>query len=79
MISLPLSAQHSVQTARFARHSPFRKGSVRHKAFEFLRTPRTLESFNRWARRVGVNPQNLLRTLRKLTELKEVDGTLRME
>jgi len=70
------SAQRSVQTAKCAQ--TFRKGTARQKAFEFLSTARTLEEFNKWAKRIGANPQNLLRALRKSGKLVEYNGILCM-
>jgi hypothetical protein len=71
------NAVHSVQTESSVQ--PFRKGTARQKAFKFLSHPRTIEEFNRWTKRIGANPQNLLRVLRKSGKLVENDGTLRME
>ena len=71
------NAVHSVQTKRCV--SPFRKGTAREKAFKYLQKPRTYKQFDRWAKRIGVNSQNLLRALRQLPVLVEDGGTLRME
>lgn len=70
----------SVQTAGFVRRSPFRRGSAREKAWKFLSKYRTLQEFNRWAKRIGANGPNLLRALRKLPLFEEhSNGLIRMQ
>lgn len=80
MTKVRSNAQHSAQTRKSVHNSPFRKGSVREKACKFLREYRSLEEFNRWAKRVGANGSNLLRALRKSIYFEEhSSGLIRMQ
>jgi len=78
MTPIRSSVKGSVRTVTSARSSsPFRRGTVRDRAYFFLQKARTSVEFYRWARRLGINAQNLLRTLRSRGYLQEENDLLR--
>jgi hypothetical protein len=71
----------SVQTKKtVGSSSPFRKGSIREKAYQYLQQTRTYEQFKVFCEKEGVSAQNLLRFLRRRLgeKLVEQHGTLHL-
>lgn len=63
------NVRSSVQTGKSVKSSskPFPvKGTVRTNSFDFLREPRTIKELVKFVKRLGGNPQNLLRFFRGL-------------
>jgi hypothetical protein len=72
MTSQRRSASGSVRTGKSVKSSsPFKKGSVREKAFHFLQKDRTLPELRTFIRKLGASPQDLLRYLRKYELIME--------